>query len=58
MTTSDVTLQGGEGWNRERKEEVVLESTRVKKKHKSHTINEKRVGKKKISWQDLMALKA
>lgn len=59
MTTSDVTLQGGEGWNRERKEEeVVLESTRVKKKRKTHTITEKRVGKKKISWQDQVALKA
>ncbi|KAH9760308.1 hypothetical protein KPL70_000128 [Citrus sinensis] len=51
-------ILGGEGWNRERKEEVVLESTRVKKKRKTHTINEKRVGKKKISWQDQVALKA
>ncbi|KAL9442869.1 hypothetical protein AB3S75_016266 [Citrus x aurantiifolia] len=51
-------ILGGEGWNRERKEEVVLESTRVKKKRKTHTITEKRVGKKKISWQDQVALKA
>lgn len=51
-------ILGDEDWDRERKEEVVLESLRVEKKRKNHTITEKRVGKKKISWQDQVALKA
>lgn len=39
------------------KEQVIREPLRVDKKPKNCLINDKRVGKKKISWQDQVALK-
>ncbi|KAJ4707767.1 Ribosomal RNA small subunit methyltransferase G [Melia azedarach] len=47
-----------EDWSRERKEPVVSDPSRLEKKCKNGVINEKRVAKKKkISWQDQVALK-
>ncbi|XP_044463864.1 uncharacterized protein LOC123194627 isoform X2 [Mangifera indica] len=37
---------------RGRKEDIVLDTLRMEKQQKNWMINEKRVGKKKISWQD------
>ncbi|KAJ0090775.1 hypothetical protein Patl1_12594 [Pistacia atlantica] len=48
---------GDEDCYRGRKEEVVLDPLRVEEKRKNWMINEKRIGKKKISWQDQVALR-
>ncbi|KAK9280177.1 hypothetical protein L1049_013864 [Liquidambar formosana] len=54
---SEVILDGGEEEEGGRKEQEVWEPQRVEKKPKNCLINDKRVGKKKISWQDQVALK-
>lgn len=59
VCTLIVTLmwQNDEEQDSDRKEHIVGEPLRVKQKRKNYFIDSKRVGKKKISFQDQVALK-
>lgn len=57
LLISNFISQDDEDCYRGRKEDIVLDTLRMEKQQKNWMINEKRVGKKKISWQDQVALR-